>query len=167
MQKPVLDCMWQSHSTITPNHWFWDDKTSLVNEPTELSGSFTELFRSMIQGIRESKDVNWNYTKWWCNVEATETASPSPLFFSVSVLPLFSEAPNGAFWLVNSTLEMLRISTNQGPGVPSHSYHSNHSQPQRARTHMMMCTLKGISSWLYGVTESWSFQACSIYKPCL
>lgn len=35
---------------------------------------------------------------------------------------------------------MLRISTNQGLGAPSHHYHSNPSQPEWACTWVLMCT---------------------------
>lgn len=63
--------------------------------------------------------------------------------------PFFSGAWNAAFRLVNSTIEMLRISTNQSLGAPSHRYHSNPSQPQRACTHVYGCTLMCISACLY------------------
>ena len=91
--------------------------------------------------------------KWWCNVWAPQTASPSPLFFLFSARfwcsPLFSGVWNGGLWLVNTTLEMLRISTNQRPGAPSHRYHSNPSQPHWACTHAYMCKLIYMSSCVY------------------
>lgn len=72
-----------------------------------------------------------------------QTAPPSPLFFSCLPAscvhpPFFSGAQNTAFPLVNSTIEMLRISTNQGPGAPSHRYHSNPSQLNTASVHACM-----------------------------
>ena len=60
--------------------------------------------------------------------------------------PFFSGAQKSAFRLVNSTIEMLRISTNQGPGAPSHRYHSNPSQPRRACAHVWTCTPARLSA---------------------
>lgn len=75
--------------------------------------------------LHQSDDVMFRWHK--------HTPIPPLLLFSLRFLcspPFFSGAWNSAHRLVNSTVEMLRISTNQGLDAPSHRYHSNSSQPQ-------------------------------------
>lgn len=82
--------------------------------------------------LRSSYDVMF---KW-------HTQHPHPPLPLLSVCfvyspPFFSWAQYSILPLVNSTIEILRISTNQGSGAPSHRFHSNRSQPPR--TPLWMC----------------------------
>lgn len=100
---------------------------------------------AMSEGKRKKRkwESDWYYPRvmMQCLGDTNDTPIP-PLFllsarFRCSAPPFFfSGAQNRAFRLVNSTIEMLRISTNQGPGAPSHRYHSNLTQPQWACTHV-------------------------------
>lgn len=82
---------------------------------------------------------------------------PSPLspLFSARFLcspPFFSGAQNRAFWLVDGTTEMLRISTNQGLGapftpLPQQPHTTTVSTLTRMDVHTLVCLNTCVRVW--------------------